>query len=192
MSDTLKDDLLEALDIADRFDQALTTEKKEELRARLQSATITEPPPPDPCVVQCGLVETRRVGDWLVIGKYAHGDINLTYHQAAALVPALQAFVAEGEPKANPTPPTDAELLDALRRELGPAAEITFSTRGLAGRDASVTVVTKGVPYGEKVFGFQSTESQVWVFDLDRLRAPDGPRKTADALRWLAQSGEGE
>lgn len=81
MSDDLKTDLL--VNLTD-----------ESLRARLQAATITEPP--DPCVVSSGLVSTRRAADWLVIEKYAHEDINLTRDQAAALIPALQAFVREG------------------------------------------------------------------------------------------------
>lgn len=102
MSTDLKADLLEALNIADRFDHALTTEKKEELRARLKSATITEPskmPPPDPCVMEFDGLNTWRNTlreDRLAIEDDEGDLVSITRSQAAALIPALQAFVREG------------------------------------------------------------------------------------------------
>lgn len=83
------------------------------------------------------------------------------------------------EPPEPPAPdpcvvqPTDAERLDALRRELG--SEWVVSELG-SGGDYYVR---------HQVYPSHQIARRA-------LRAPDGIRKTADALRWLAQSGEGE
>ena len=99
MTPDLKADLLDALSIADRPDHVLTTKEKNTLRARLQAATVTEPPPPpDPCLVECGLVRTKRsdVGACLLTVADGPREVHLLRYEAAALIPALQAFVAEG------------------------------------------------------------------------------------------------
>jgi hypothetical protein len=90
MSTDLKADLLEHLDGQDG-------PWRRELRARLQSATITEPPPPDPCVVEHFSFSTARPPnrDYLLI-QTAGKNVAVTRSEAAALIPALQAFVREG------------------------------------------------------------------------------------------------
>ena len=93
----LKADLLDALDEADRFDSALTTELKDSLRARIKSATITEPPPPDPCVVECGEIRTVRPRNPDSLRIEWNGlHVCPSRTEAAALIPALQEFVREG------------------------------------------------------------------------------------------------
>ena len=121
MSDTLKDELLAIWD-----SECVSGKLWQSLRARLARATVTEPGPPDPCVVQ----------------------------------------------------PTDAERLDALRREL---------------KIDDIRVMKSSVEPGNSYFAAQNKEGAFFAHPrYDILRAPDGIRKTADALRWLAQSGEGE
>ena len=96
------------------------------------------------------LGETRFQGSWL--------DLRARLARATVTEPA----------------PTDAELLDALRREL-------------LGGEWSVSELGAGGDFYARHRVYPSHQ-----IARRALRAPDGPRKTADALRWLAQSGEGE
>ena len=96
MSNDLKAELLDIL--GDPL-IAIEVNSLKRLRARLQSATITEPPPPDPCVVEGEGMRTwvTHQRKFLAVQTEADGEsIYATRSQAAALIPALQAFVAEG------------------------------------------------------------------------------------------------
>ena len=102
MSADLKADLLRALDAANFYDSTpcLHSDETNALRARLQAATITEPPPPDPCVVVCGSLSAMRVegGRFLALQDdeaVTPGRFIVDHAEAAALIPALQEFIGD-------------------------------------------------------------------------------------------------
>lgn len=131
------------------------------LRARLEKATITEPRDDGHICVEFRTADGRK---WGAVFQ------DLT----PAFWPRFVACVEIPEPK--PAPPTDAELIAALRVELGEGWEVqpTYEDEDEEG----------------EFFSASPVPCSFWLHgSYASLRSPNGPAEVARALRVLAGQG---